>query len=70
MLTQRGSININMDTSYVLQKPIGNKAIIRSNKPPKDANKKTVLPEISSERMQDSVDQFSEQFNKFRDMYS
>ena len=32
--------------------------------------KKTVLPEISSEGMQDSGDQFSEQFDKFRDKYS
>ena len=70
MLTQSGSINISMYTSYVFQKPIGNKAVVRSNKPQKDANKKTVLPEISSKRMQDSGDQFSEQFDKFCDMYS
>ena len=37
---------------------------------PKKMQIKKVLPEISSERMQDSGDQFSEQFDKFRDMYS
>ena len=70
MRIQNGSLDVSNYVSSVFKKHEGNRAVLRSSKPKKDVNKKAILLEISGDIVFDSEDQFSEQFNKYRDMYS
>tara|TARA_S200000501_G_C20529505_1_gene614993 strand:- start:368 stop:580 length:213 start_codon:yes stop_codon:yes gene_type:complete len=70
MRIQSGSLDVSNYVSSVFQKNEVNKAVVRSSKPKKDINKKAVFLEISGDMVRDSEDQFSAQFDKYRDMYT
>jgi hypothetical protein len=70
MRVQSGSLDVSSYVSSVFQKRLGSKAVVRTNKPKRDTNKKAVLLEISGDMVRDNEEQLSEHFDKYRNMYS